>query len=152
MKNKEQEKPKRQIVIVKSIIINKDDEFLFVRRKRDWHKEAHNKWEFAGGKIEFGEEPNKTAVREAKEETGFDVEVDFLLPIVLSAHWEYDDRLSQQILLCYVCNLKGGKPNIEDHGVSELKWFNSTNIPKKEDCLPGTIEFLKEYLALKKKK
>lgn len=144
------EKSKSQIVIVKALIVDKG-KVLFVRRNRPWHKEAHGKWEFAGGKIEFSEKPIDTAVREAKEETGYDVKVISLLPDVLSATWDYGDRLSQQILICYICKKVGGSPELKDHGVSELKWvdLNSPDVPIKEDCLSGTIEFLNSYKRLK---
>lgn len=84
------------------------------------------------------------------EESGYAVEVKGMIPKILSSQWEYEDRKSQQILVCYVCVLKGGSPSTEDHGVSEVRWFDLSEVPKSEDCLPGTIEFLnlykKEYL------
>ena len=141
-----EDKPKRQVTIIKSLIIDAEGRILFVRRSREWHKESHGKWEFAGGKIEFGEDPERTAVREAKEETGYDVEIVKLIPKVLTGTWDYGDRLSQQILLCYVCKVVSGNPNTDDKGVSELKWCYLDNVPKIDECLSGTIEFLDEYV------
>ena len=141
-----QEKQRKQFIIVKSLVVNKQGRILFVKREREWHKEAHNKWELPGGKVDFGEHPEETAVREAKEESGYDVKVEYLLPKILSSKWEFKDRESQQILICYVCRLKGGERSLKDHGVNCVKWFAKNKAPKKSECLPGTSEFLEMYL------
>ncbi len=136
--------PKKQFIIVKGLVTDKDGRILFVRRKREWHKEAHNKWEFPGGKIDFGETPEQAVIREVKEESGYDVDINHLLPKVLSSKWVFEDRASQQILLCYVCALRGGESVLGDHGVSEIKWFKLEDALKL-DFLPGIDEFLKIY-------
>ena len=145
------EELKKQFIIVKSLVLNKKGEILLVKRKKEELKEAHNKWEFTGGKVEFGENPEETAKREAKEESGYQIEVDYLLPKILSFKWILPERESQQILICYVCNLVGGDSLLSDHGVSEIKWFNKNEMPKKEECLPGTIEFLEIYFKNREK-
>ena len=141
----EQEKQRKQFVIVNGLVVNKRGQVLFVRRERKWHKEAHNKWELPGGKIDFGENPEKTAIREAKEETGYNVRIEYLLPKILSSKWVAEDKESQQILICYMCRLNGGKKSLKDHGVNEIKWFDIAKVPNKKECLPGTIEFLNIY-------
>jgi 8-oxo-dGTP diphosphatase len=136
---------KKQFIIVKSLIVD-DGKILLVRRKREWHKEAHDKWEFPGGKIDFGELPEQTAVREAKEESGYDVEVLSLIPKVLSYQWNHEqNKISQMILICYVCKLLGGEALLGDHGVSEIRWFTFKEALQLE-CLPGIHEFIQEYL------
>ncbi|NUM37440.1 MAG: NUDIX hydrolase [Candidatus Brocadiae bacterium] len=142
---------KKQFIIVKSLVINEKKQVLFVRRNKAELKQAHNKWEFPGGKIDFGETPEQTAVREAKEESGYDIEIVSLLPKLLSSKWVTPERESQQILICYICKLLGGKSNLNDHGVSEIKWFNLSEAPKDEDCLPGTVDFLNIYINSLKK-
>ncbi|MBU3907353.1 MAG: NUDIX hydrolase [Nanoarchaeota archaeon] len=140
-----EEKIRKQFIIVKSLVINDKGEVLFVRRKKEDLKQAHNKWEFPGGKIDFGESPEQTAIREAKEESNYDVKIDYLLTKILSSKWESPEREAQQILICYVCTLVGGESALGDHGVSEIKWFKVNNAPKDQDCLPGTIDFLNLY-------
>lgn len=147
----ENEKTRKQFIIVKSLIVNAKGEVLFVRRKREFHKEAHNKWEFPGGKVDFGEFPEETAKREAKEETGYNVEIDYLLPKLLSSKWVSPEREAQQILICYVCKLIGGEKVWGDHAVSDIRWFKTKNTPADSECLPGTIDFLKIYLSAIKK-
>jgi 8-oxo-dGTP diphosphatase len=141
-----EDKPKKQFIIIKSLVTNSEGKILLVRRKREWHTEAHNKWEFPGGKVEFGEHPEETAVRETKEESGYIVTVKSMIPKIITSKWEYPDRISQQIIICYICTLDSGEASIDDHGVSEVEWFDISNVPSSSDCLPGTIEFLEEYI------
>lgn len=140
-----EEKPKTQFVIVKGLVINSEGKILMVQRKKEWHKEAHAKWEFPGGKVDFGETPAEACIREVREESGFNVKIRRLLPEILSSRWEYPNRHSQQILICYLCDLIDGKISLEDHGVMDVKWYPPEEILKL-DVLPGTHEFLKEYL------
>jgi 8-oxo-dGTP diphosphatase len=142
------EKPKKQFLIVNAIVSNDNGEILLVKRDRKWHKEAHDKWELPGGKVDFGETPEEACVRETKEESGFDVKIKKMIPETIVSYWEYPDRKSQQILLCYVCELNGGEASLEDHGVSEVKWLDIKKA-KKLKCLPGTLEFLDYYLKQK---
>ena len=48
------------------VIAFKDDRFLMVRHVR-------RAWEMPGGKLEQGEDPEAGAVREFREETGYDI-------------------------------------------------------------------------------
>jgi len=48
------------------VIAFSDDRFLMVRH-------ARRSWEMPGGKLEHGEDPEAGAIREFREETGYDV-------------------------------------------------------------------------------
>lgn len=48
-----------------------------------------NKWGFPGGAIELGETPEMAAIREAKEETGLDVEVGKLIGVYTDCDMKY---------------------------------------------------------------
>jgi 8-oxo-dGTP diphosphatase len=59
---------------VKSLIINDKGELLLIkRRENDVH--CAGNWEIPGGRLEPGEDPYKGLKREAKEETGLDIEI-----------------------------------------------------------------------------
>lgn len=72
----------KQITIVVALIRNEKKEILIARRNQPDIPEEQNKWEFIGGKINFGEDPEEALVREVKEECGLDVKVVRLLPKV----------------------------------------------------------------------
>ncbi|MDZ4835637.1 MAG: NUDIX hydrolase [Candidatus Melainabacteria bacterium] len=57
------------------VVLNKDGEILLVR-----HKKGNQRyWVLPGGRLEYGETFEECAVREVKEETGLDVEMERFL-------------------------------------------------------------------------
>ena len=146
------EKVRKQFIIVKSLVLNEDGKLLFVKRDKEDLKQAHGKWEFPGGIVDFGESPEQTAIRETKEESGYEVGIIFLLPKILSEKWIMPEKESHMVLICYVCKLVSGKISLKDHGVSEVKWFGLDEVPKDEDCLPGIIDFVEIYRKVMNKK
>ena len=61
-------------VIAVSSFIVKDSKLLLIKRTSG-NKHFANAWEIPGGRLEVGEDPIQGVKREAKEETGIDVEV-----------------------------------------------------------------------------
>ncbi|WP_242057417.1 NUDIX hydrolase [Pseudalkalibacillus hwajinpoensis] len=60
--------PPKHIVSAASVILNEDNEMLLIKGPR-------RGWEMPGGQVEEGESLIDAAVREAKEESGADIEV-----------------------------------------------------------------------------
>ncbi|CAM4359394.1 NUDIX domain-containing protein [Nocardia ninae] len=58
-----------------------DSDRVLMVRLGSSSKDDHGRWMLPGGRIEHGEHPRETVVREFKEETGFDVAVVRLLDI-----------------------------------------------------------------------
>ncbi len=61
-------------VLVVAGIIEKGGKLLVAQRKEDCAREAL-KWEFPGGKVEYGESPQDSLKREIMEELGLEIEV-----------------------------------------------------------------------------
>ncbi len=59
---------------MKAVIVDGEGRTLLIRRSKA-NKNFTGKWEWPGGKVDPGEDFAVAAVREAKEETGLDVEL-----------------------------------------------------------------------------
>lgn len=138
-----------------SIFIVKDQKVLFI-----FHKQL-NRWLPIGGHIELDEDPEEAAIREAKEESGLEVELVGRRPPIQSEKGfipllqpEYMDiHLIKEphwhIGMVYFARVKSGevKLNVEEH--RDIQWLGEKNL---EDVKWGLSDPLKFYAkdALKK--
>jgi ADP-ribose pyrophosphatase len=90
--------PQRIFVAVKGVVMNQN-RALIVRRNGCTTPDGRDWWEFPGGTLEFGENPEQTLVRELREETGLQVVPDRLLYV-----WSAIVREEYQIIIItYLC-------------------------------------------------
>lgn len=90
-----------------------------------------NKWGFPGGAIELGETPQMAVIREAKEETGLDVEVGKLIGIYTDCNMSYaSGDQAQSILIAYSLNVVGGALFCDNEETLELKYFSLDKLPE----------------------
>ena len=96
-------------------ILLRDDLILLAQRPEGKHLAL--KWEFPGGKVEPGEDPERAMVRELREELGCEVEIVAELP--RSSH-AYDRGVVEMIP--FVCRLAEGsaEPHPQEHAA--LAW------------------------------
>jgi 8-oxo-dGTP pyrophosphatase MutT (NUDIX family) len=97
-----------------------DGRILLLRRK------DNDKWTMPGGTMDFGESLEQCAVREVREETGFDIEISGLIgtytdPNVLIAY--SDGEVRQEFTLVYGAKIKSGELRI-DHESKEALWVS----------------------------
>ena len=74
-------------------------------------------WEFPGGKVEKGETPEVSLIRELKEELGIDVSQACLAPLTFASHSYEDFHL---VMPLYVCRRWSGL--VQPLEGQELAW------------------------------
>lgn len=98
------------------LILHKKHTFVLTRMYR-YPVDSYS-IEFPMGFIEKNEEPKDAAIREAKEETGFEVvDVEFLGEI-----WAWSGLMTQSIFVFAASMGEGGKQNL-DVSEKDLEWF-----------------------------
>lgn len=113
------------IVGLGGCIFNEKREVLLQRRG------DNNKWGFPGGAIELGETPQMAAIREVKEETGLDVEVNNLIGLYTDCNLEYPNGdKAQSICIAFELNVIGGQMFCDKEETLELKYFSLDNMPE----------------------
>lgn len=137
---------KNQLPIVLAVISNEAGEVLLTRRNDPGKPNEHGKLEFPGGKTKFGEDPLEAVVRETKEETGYDIEVERLLPRVYTKIFEnttegYLTGDIQVFLIAYECKIVGGEFKPSDKEVLEGRFYKPSEINYSE-CLDLTKEII----------
>lgn len=105
----------RLLLVVAVALVDPDGRVLVSERPPG--KQLAGLWEFPGGKIEPGERPEETLIRELREELGITVEEACLAPLTFASHAYPDFHL---LMPLYVCRRWGGTPrSLEGQA---LKW------------------------------
>ncbi|WP_404385268.1 NUDIX domain-containing protein [Knoellia locipacati] len=96
------------------------------------HKTDNNRWALPGGGHEPGESIADTVVREVKEETGYDVEVETITGTYTNpGHvMAYDDgEVRQQFSIAFRAKLIGGEKRTSEES-SEVEWLTPDKISR----------------------
>jgi len=88
-----------QLVLVAACaLIDADGRVLLAQRPAG--KPMAGLWEFPGGKVEHGEPPEQSLIRELKEELGISVSEDCLAPLTFASHAYPDFHLLMPLYIC----------------------------------------------------
>lgn len=88
----------RLTLVAACALIDPDKRILIAQRPEG--KSMAGLWEFPGGKVEKGESPEKTVVREMREELGVTINEACLSPFAFSSHTYPDFYLLMPLFLC----------------------------------------------------
>jgi 8-oxo-dGTP diphosphatase len=92
-------------LVVACALVDADKRVLIAQRPEG--KTLAGLWEFPGGKVEDGERPEQTLIRELKEELGILVNEACLAPLTFASHGYPDFHL---LMPLYVCRRWEGTP------------------------------------------
>lgn len=130
--------PTRRIVpVVCAVLENGRGEVLLAQRPA--HKHLGGKWEFAGGKVEPGEDPAQAVAREIREELGCGIEVQRALP---AFDHDYGDVVIHMIP--FVCRFASEAAQPVAHEHSALRWVNEATI-RALDLAPADWPVVSSY-------
>ncbi len=88
------------VLVSAAALVDVDGRVLLSQRPEG--KSMAGLWEFPGGKVERGETPEQTLIRELKEELGIDVTSSCLAPIAFASHTYEDFHLLMPLFACRV--------------------------------------------------
>lgn len=115
--------PYRIPISIKGIIFENESVWL--------RKNERQEWELPGGKLDKGEQPEETVVRELEEELGFQVEVIDIISSDIHTVPNHMDESDGVLIISYLCQLKSKRGEFEiegEGGISEFKRFPISKI------------------------
>ena len=86
------------LLVVACALVDPDGRVLISQRPAG--KAMAGLWEFPGGKVEPGETPEETLVRELREELGIDTAASCLAPLTFASHGYPDFHLLMPLYVC----------------------------------------------------
>ncbi len=111
-----------------------DDGLVMVKRGVE---PEYGKWAFPSGYVDRGEVVESAAMREVKEETGLDVELDALIGV-------YSLEGSSVVLVVYSAHIVGGEVKV-GHDALAVKTFSLNELPALP--FPHDEQILRDWLA-----
>ncbi len=108
-----------------TLIFNDDGQVLLTRRA------DNGKWCVPGGHMDMDETIRRTAIRETKEETGLDVEIERMsgmYSVVYPANLFPERKSRSAFIVAFRCKRLGGELTLNEE-VTEFGWFNPHNLP-----------------------
>ena len=109
------------VLVAACALIDVDGRVLIAQRPAG--KSMAGLWEFPGGKVEPGERPEQSLIRELKEELGIVVKEECLAPLTFASHLYPDFHL---LMPLYVCRRWEGF--VEAKEGQKLKWVRPTDL------------------------
>jgi len=86
------------VLVAACALVDSDGRVLLTERPAG--KTMAGLWEFPGGKVEAGERPEQTLIRELKEELAIDVQEPCLAPLTFASHDYADFHLLMPLYVC----------------------------------------------------
>ena len=86
------------VLVAACALVDADGRVLIAQRPQG--KTMAGLWEFPGGKVEQGEAPEESLIRELKEELGIEIKPACLAPLTFASHAYPDFHLLMPLYVC----------------------------------------------------
>lgn len=123
--------------VVAGCVIRRDDgKYLLVQEKQP---KVYGLWNLPAGHVDKGETIEDAAVREAKEESGYDVELGNKIGI-------YHETVDSPVRHAFVARVIGGQLKIEPEEILDVKWFSYDEIAKMKQEGKLRVEWINDAI------
>lgn len=128
-------------VDIRAVIFDHKNEILLVKEKAD------GKWSLPGGWADIGQSPTEAAVKEALEETGFNVKPIKLLAVLDKRCHPHPPQLDYVYKIFIQCEITSGEYN-QAFDILDMGFFKQDDLPElsEDRVLAGQIDLMFEYL------
>jgi 8-oxo-dGTP diphosphatase len=113
--------PKKLVLVVACALVDGDGRVLLAQRPEG--KTLAGLWEFPGGKVELGETPETSLIRELEEELGIITKAACLAPLSFASHAYETFHL---LMPLYICRRFEGNPTPREG--QQLKWVRAKDL------------------------
>jgi ADP-ribose pyrophosphatase YjhB (NUDIX family) len=115
-----------------AVIFDENSRILLVRSTY----QRFHPWGLPGGSLEYSERPEDAVLREVREETGLETEIERLL---LVNTWSPD-----KVGLYYLCRITGGTFHLSEE-VSQADYFSPHDLP---DVRPWDVDLIRQLYKI----
>jgi 8-oxo-dGTP diphosphatase len=128
------------VLVAACALVDSDGRVLVAQRPQG--KPMAGLWEFPGGKVEHGERPEETLIRELKEELGITVSEACLAPLVFASHGYPDFHL---LMPLYVCRRWDGTVTARE--AQQLAWVKPNRL-RDYEMPPADVPLISHLMTL----
>jgi ADP-ribose pyrophosphatase YjhB (NUDIX family) len=121
------------------VLVVEEDRFLLCRRSSAVRT---GKWCLPGGYLEWDEDFLSAGIREVKEETGVDVEIQSILAVTSN----FLDLNRHTLAVTLLARAVGGEPMADGHETDQVRWF-SISEPLPDLAFEGDRHIIGRYFG-----
>ncbi len=113
--------------VVAGVVIKQEGKYLLVQEKQP---KAYGLWNLPAGRVDVGDTIEQTAIKEAKEESGYDVELVRKIGI-------FQNDATEAVKHAFEAKIIGGELKFPEDELLDAKWFTIEEIENMKDELRG---------------
>ena len=106
-------------------VVRDDAGRILLARRAD-----NGRWTLPGGIVDPGEQPSDAALREIREETGVDAEIERLGGVALHPATYPNGDVCEYLNVWFRCRAIGGSARVNDDESTEVGWYAADSLPE----------------------